>query len=225
MGATTGMQGPNSRPSPSSSPSPNLYSTSRDWTQISQHRTPSRLRAAPSKWRGMRAWPVRSSILLPYMLLLLLGLFTGRVTAGSTLDRRKAGFVGHLDLAAPLLVDRSVTPEPFIDWAGRHEGGLVETTGLDKRRAGESTPPDTSGASNASMPSPFDSGIGAANLTSSCTAFFNTLLNDPEVQDCRPVSLLLMVRVRQRCFTCTILTCFFVDVKWIFPSHQKPEDD
>ena len=52
------------------------------------------------------------------------------------------------------------------------------------------------------MPKPFDTSIGKTFITTTCPAFFTLFLNDPDYQDCLPLSAMLQVG---RCLSCGVV--------------------
>lgn len=53
----------------------------------------------------------------------------------------------------------------------------------------------TSTTSSSPLPSPFDGGISSNFTSTSCPTFFESMLADPELQACYPVSMMLQVRL------------------------------
>lgn len=159
-------------------------------------------------------WDSARALVVSFLLVLA---FSSQASASAVLDRRKAvpaaGFV-VLEEAPALLDDSSRGSLPtatvqYSDLTTPVPPTQVYVAAVKVKRqqqpvgsssasntmsgGGGSITSDPSAAQNTALPAPFDSNLGNNFTSSSCPLFFNSFLNDPQLQACHPVSLLLTV--------------------------------
>lgn len=124
------------------------------------------------------------------LLTLLLCVFTQYASALALVGRPRSWWSIQTRTPTVLLIDESATSLANF----KHESIYADQDmDLSKRQTQSTIASDSSTSSTASLPQPFDGGLGNNFTASSCPLYFQTFLSDPDFQSCHAVSLLLVV--------------------------------